>query len=57
MNGGELDVAMPKGAYGTEAAMVYDPKHDVSVLLLPAGFSGSMQTFLFRFDPKTAKYK
>ncbi len=53
----ELDVAMPKGAYGTEAAMVYDPVHDVSVLLLPSGFSGALQTMLFRYDPKTAKYK
>jgi hypothetical protein len=53
----ELDVEMPKGAYGTEAAMVYDPVHDVSVLLLPSGFSGSLQTFLFRLDPRTAKYK
>lgn len=53
----ELDVAMPRGVYGTEAAMVYDPKHDVSVLLLPGRFSGPLQTFLFRLDPKTAQYK
>ncbi|MBL8793917.1 MAG: hypothetical protein JNM56_08430 [Planctomycetia bacterium] len=53
----ELDVAMPKGVYGTEAAMVYDPKHDVGVLLLPSRFSGPLQTNLFRLDPKSAKYK
>jgi len=53
----ELDVVMPTGVYGTEAAMVYDPVHDVCVLLLPARFSGPLQTFLFRFSPKGVKYK
>lgn len=53
----ELDVAMPKGVYGTEAAMVYDPRHDVAVLLLPERFSGPLRAFLFRFDPKTAAYR
>ncbi len=53
----ELDVTMPKGVYGTEAAMVYDPKHDVSVLLLPSRTNGPLQTFLFRLDPRTVKYK
>lgn len=53
----ELDVAMPKGRYGTESAMVYDPVHKVCVMLIPKGFSGYMQTMLFRYDPKTAKYK
>lgn len=53
----ELDLAMPKGRYGTESAMVYDPVHKVCVLLIPKGFSGYMQTMLFRYDPKTAEYK
>jgi hypothetical protein len=53
----ELDIAMPKGVYGTEAAMRYDPQHDVSILLLPKSFSGPLQTFLFRFDPTTAPFK
>lgn len=54
----ELDVAMPKGFYGTEAAMVYDLKHDVSVLLLPkSGGAGALQTFLFRYNPATARFK
>jgi hypothetical protein len=47
----EMEVAMPKGVYGTEAAMVYAPGLDVSVLLLPSHFSGPLQTFLFRFEP------
>jgi len=53
----ELDVELPKGLYSHECAMVYDPRHDVCVALIPASFSGPMQTFLYRFDPKTAGYK
>jgi N-acyl-D-amino-acid deacylase len=53
----ELDMPMPKGVYGTEAAMVYDPAHDVCVLLLPRNFSGPLQTYLFRLDLKTATFK
>ncbi|KPJ73199.1 MAG: hypothetical protein AMS14_06655, partial [Planctomycetes bacterium DG_20] len=53
----QLDVEMPKGSYGTECAMVYDPVHDVCVALIPSAFSGPMQTFLFRYDPKSAKSK
>jgi len=53
----ELDVQMPKGSYGTECAMVYDPVHKVIVTLVPRGFSGKMQVGLIRYDPKTAKYK
>jgi hypothetical protein len=53
----ELDVALPKGRYGHECAMVYDPTHDVCVALIPSRFSGPMQTFLFRFDPGTARYR
>jgi len=53
----EVDVELPKGLYGHECAMVYDPKHDVCVALIPASFSGPMQTFLYRFDRKTARYK
>ncbi len=37
--------------------MVYDPGRDLGVLLLPAHFGGPVQTFLFRFDPRGAKYK
>ena len=51
----ELDVGLPKGLYTHECAMVYDPRHDVCVALIPRSFSGPMQTFLFRFDPKTAR--
>ena len=54
---GELDVRLPAGLYNHECAMVYDPKHDVCVALIPKSFSGPMQTFLFRFDPRTAKYR
>jgi hypothetical protein len=50
-----LDVVLPKGAYGTECAMVYDPKHDVCIALIPRSFSGPMQTYLFRYDPGTAR--
>ncbi len=53
----ELDVALPAGLYTHECAMVYDPRHDVCVALIPASFSGPLQTFLFRFDPETAKYR
>ena len=53
----ELELTMPQGAYGTEAALVYDPGHDVCVLLLPSRDTGFVQTFLFRFDPKSAKTK
>ncbi len=53
----ELDLAAPKGNYGHEAAFVYDPGHDVCILLLPSRFSGPLQTFLLRFDPRTATYK
>lgn len=45
----QLPVEMPAGLYHHECAMVYDPKHDVCVALLPAKFSGPMQTFLFRY--------
>lgn len=53
----ELDIVLPAGLYTHECALVYDPKHDVCVALIPASFSGPMQTFLFRFDPATAKYR
>jgi hypothetical protein len=29
----------------------------VCAALIPSRFSGPMQTFLYRFDPKTARYK
>jgi len=53
----ELAVDLPDGLYTHECAMVYDPRHDVCVALIPQSFSGPMQTFLFRFDPVTAKYR
>jgi hypothetical protein len=46
-----LDVELPEGRYGHECAMVYDPRHDVCVALIPSRFSGPMQTFLFRYQP------
>jgi hypothetical protein len=53
----ELAAGMPEGRHGTECAMVYSPRHDVCVLLIPSRFSGPMKTYLLRYDPKTAKYK
>ncbi len=47
----KLDVELPEGLYTHECALVYDPKHDVCVALIPRSFSGPMQTFLYRFDP------
>jgi len=47
----QVDVQLPKGRYGHECALVYDPKHDVCVALIPSRFSGPMQTFLFRYRP------
>jgi len=49
-----LDVTMPKGSYGTECALVYDPVHEVCVMLIPHSFSGKLGVYLFRYDPKTA---
>jgi len=47
-----LDVPMPDGLYTHECAFVYDPRHDVCVALIPAKFTGPMQTFLFRYVPR-----
>jgi hypothetical protein len=52
---GQLPVEMPKGLYTHECALVYDPKHDICVALIPASFTGPMQTFLFRFTPEALK--
>ncbi len=51
----EVEVDLPKGRYGHECAMVYDEKHDVCIALIPSRFSGPMQTFLFRFESKSAE--
>jgi hypothetical protein len=51
----ELEVDLPKGLYGHECALTYDPHHDVCVALIPESFSGPMQTFLFRFEPGSTK--
>jgi hypothetical protein len=53
----QLHVELPKGSYGHECSMDYDPVHDVVVATVPSSFSGPVQTLLFRYDPKTAKYK
>jgi hypothetical protein len=45
----KVDVALPRGSYSHECAMVYDPRHDVCVALIPSRFTGPMQTFLFRY--------
>ncbi len=47
----KLDVDLPKGLYGHECAFVYDPKRDVAVALIPARFTGPMQTYWFRYSP------
>lgn len=47
----EVNVQLPDGLYTHECALVYDPKHNVCVALIPSRFSGPMQTFLFRFSP------
>jgi hypothetical protein len=49
-------VQMPKaiwGRYGTECAMVYDPVHKLCLYLIKA----KKLVHLFRYNPKTAKYK
>lgn len=53
----ELNVELPEGSYGHECAFVYCPKHDICVALIPASFSGPMQTFVFRYDPGSAKFR
>ncbi|MFO7897592.1 MAG: hypothetical protein R6V58_00865 [Planctomycetota bacterium] len=55
----ELDVEMPGGRslYGHECGMVYDPVHEVCVMLIPTRFSGRMGLYLLRYDPETATYK
>ncbi|MFP4058422.1 MAG: hypothetical protein ACLF0G_16260 [Candidatus Brocadiia bacterium] len=50
-----LDAPRPEGKYGVDTAMVYDPVHDVCVLLLPERFSGPLGVYLLRFDPETAR--
>jgi hypothetical protein len=50
-----LDAKMPEKGYGWDAAMVHDPVHDVTVVLLPPRFSGPMRAFLFRYDPTAAR--
>jgi len=54
---GELDVSLPEGRYGHECAFVHAAGLDVCVGLIPSRFSGPMQTMLFRFDAKAARYK
>jgi hypothetical protein len=53
----EVDVDLPEGLYTHECAFLHDPAHDVSVALIPRRFSGPMQTFLYRFEPRSARYR
>jgi hypothetical protein len=53
----QVDTKLPEGLYTHECAMVYDPTYDVCVALIPSRFSGPMQTFLYRFNPATARYR
>ncbi len=53
----QVDIELPDGLYTHECAMVYDPRNDVCVALIPSRFSGPMQTFLYRFDPASASYR
>ncbi len=48
----QVKVDLPQGSYGHECAMVYDPRHDVCIALIPSRFTGPMQTFLFRYRPQ-----
>ena len=50
-------MALPQGSYTRECSLDYDPVHDVAVTLIPEGFSRRLRILLFRYDPKTAKYK
>ncbi len=54
---GEVDVDLPKGLYTHECAFVYDPAYDVCIALIPARFSGPLQTYLFRYDPEKVTIK
>jgi len=47
----QVEVELPDGLYTHECALVYDPRHNVCVALIPKSFSGPMQTFLFRYEP------
>jgi len=49
-----LEIELPEGRYTHECALVYDPRHDVCVALIPSRCSGPMQTFLFRYEPEGA---
>jgi hypothetical protein len=46
-----VEAELPPGTYGHECALVYDPKRDVCVALIPRSFTGPMQTFLLRYRP------
>jgi hypothetical protein len=53
-----IDAKMPEGlSYGFNATMVYDPSHDVVVILLMRNVASPTRVFLFRYDPKTASYR
>lgn len=52
-----LDVDLPEGSHTHECSLDYDPIHDVVLALIPEGFSRRLRTLLFRYDPRTAKYR
>ena len=52
----QVDIELPNGLYTHECAMVYDSTYDVCIALIPSRFSGPMQTFLYRFEPTSARF-
>jgi len=48
-------VVLPEGNYGMDTTFVYDPVHDVGVLLLPRRFCGPVHTYLLRYAPTGRK--
>jgi len=56
----ELDIEMPvaPNGYGVECALLYDPIHQLYVMMISEVKKGrKMGVYFIRFDPKTAKYK
>ncbi len=51
----ELDINMPAGQYGVSSTLLYDPGHKLYVMMIPD--HRGMRVFLFRYEPKAAKYK
>jgi Galactose oxidase, central domain len=56
----ELDIKMPKakGGYGVGCALLYDPVHQVCIIMLNEIKKGRrMGVYYLRYNPETAKYK